>query len=51
VETSGRWEQFDGYTDFPERASAEDGTLLLGMVVDSVAEALVAFSQLTGDSS
>jgi creatinine amidohydrolase len=50
VETSGRWAQFDGYTDFPERAVVEDGTVLLDTVVGSVAEALVAFSRLTDQS-
>jgi creatinine amidohydrolase len=50
VEASGRWEQFGGYTDFPERASAEDGALLLDLVVDGVTEALVVFSRLTTDS-
>lgn len=50
VETTNRWEAFSGYTDFPDRASAEQGAILLDHVVREVAKALVAFSQLSHGS-
>jgi creatinine amidohydrolase len=44
VEAADRWESFDGYTDFPARATAEQGTILLDIVIREVAAALVAFA-------
>ncbi len=40
VEASDRWQSFDGYTDFPHRATAEEGQALLGMVIPAVADAI-----------
>ncbi|HEV2127283.1 MAG TPA: creatininase family protein [Thermomicrobiales bacterium] len=45
VETPDRWESFDGYTDFPHRATAEQGEVLLERVVGAVAEAMVALAR------
>lgn len=45
VESAGRWERFDGYTDFPHRATAEQGEILLEHLVNEVAAALVAYSR------
>ena len=45
VETAGRWESFDGYTDFPARATSEQGEMLLEHVIRDVAEALVTFAR------
>jgi creatinine amidohydrolase len=44
VEAADRWEAFDGYTDYPHRATAEEGTVLLEIVVREVAAAIAAFA-------
>jgi creatinine amidohydrolase len=44
VEAADRWESFDGYTDFPHLATAEEGAILLDIVIREVAAALVAFA-------
>ena len=44
VEAADRWESFDGYTDFPHRATAEEGRALLDIVIGAVAEAMVALA-------
>ena len=45
IERSGAWPSFDGFTDFPDRATAEDGARALEIVVRAVAEALAAFAR------
>ena len=45
VEAADRWESFEGYTDFPHRATAEQGEILLEHVVREVAAALVALAR------
>lgn len=45
LEAADRWESFDGYTDFPHRATAELGESLLAVVVQEVANAIVAMSR------
>jgi hypothetical protein len=44
VEAADRWESFAGYTDFPHLATADEGAILLEIVVREVAAALVAFA-------
>lgn len=44
VEQTGWWRTFDGYTDSPARATAEQGEIILEHVVRDVAEALRAFA-------
>jgi|SRR5690606_11633718 len=46
VEAANRWESFDGYTDFPHRATAEQGAELLEIVIGEVAKAIVALARL-----
>ena len=45
IEAANRWESFDGYTDFPNRATAEQGERLLEHVTREVAAAIVAFAK------
>lgn len=45
IERSGTWPSFDGFTDFPHRATAEDGARALDIVVGAVTEALTAFAR------
>ena len=45
IERSGAWPSFDGFTDFPHLATAEDGARALDIVVSAVAEALTAFAR------
>ena len=45
VEAADRWESFDGYTDFPHRATAEEGRELLDIVIGAVVEAMIALAQ------
>lgn len=45
VQRHGAWAVGTGYTDNPAAASAEEGNALLGVVVQRVAEFLVAFDQ------
>jgi creatinine amidohydrolase len=40
LETTGSWQVFDGYTDFPHRATAELGERILEHVIRDVAAAL-----------
>lgn len=42
VEAANRWESFEGYTDFPHKATTEEGRALLEIVIREVAEAIVA---------
>jgi creatinine amidohydrolase len=43
VERHGSWQEIDGYTDSPDRATAERGQAYLAAVVRAVAAALVEF--------
>ena len=45
VEAADRWESFNGYTDFPHLATAEQGSALLEVVIQEVAGAIVSISQ------
>lgn len=45
IETTGLWESYDGFTDFPHRATAEQGQRALDLIVRDVAAALVAFGR------
>lgn len=44
IETTGLWASYDGFTDFPHRATAEQGRRALDLIVRDVAAALVTFS-------
>jgi creatinine amidohydrolase len=43
IETHGSWQQMDGYTDSPARATAERGRTFLDVAAQTVGEALVSF--------
>lgn len=45
IETTGLWATYDGYTDFPHRATAEQGQRALAIIVRDVAAALTAFAR------
>jgi creatinine amidohydrolase len=45
VEAADRWESFDGFTDFPHLATADQGAALLEVVVQEVAGAIVSIAQ------
>jgi creatinine amidohydrolase len=44
IESTGLWASYDGYTDFPHRATAEQGRRVLDLIVRDVAAALTAFA-------
>ncbi len=46
LETAGSWRVFDGYTDFPHRATAELGQRILDLVIPDVAAAFDALANL-----
>lgn len=46
LEISGLWSSFDGFTDFPYRATAAQGEAILTHVVRETAAALVAFARV-----
>ena len=48
VELHGSWQQIDGYSDSPDRGSAERGRAYLDAIVASVGRALVDFYVATG---
>ena len=48
VQTHGTWAAGPGYTDHPAAATAEEGAVLLEIVVQQVAGFLLAFGQSTG---
>lgn len=43
IETHGSWQSFDGYTDSPDRATAEQGRTYLEVAAQSVGAAILAF--------
>lgn len=45
IETTGLWGSYDGFTDFPHRATAGQGQRALDLIVHDVAAALVAFAR------
>ena len=45
IETTGLWPSYDGYTDFPHRATAEQGQRALAIIVRDVAAALTTFAR------
>lgn len=47
VETSGLWQTFDGYTDFPDRATPDLGELILTTVIREVAALYRALATAT----
>ena len=48
LERHGSWQEIDGYSDSPDRGSAERGHAFLGAIVESVGRALVEFYAATG---
>lgn len=44
IEFTGQWQSFEGYTDFPDRATVELGDRILGHVIRNVAAAIIAFA-------
>lgn len=48
VERHGSWQAIDGYSDSPDRATAEQGERWLAIAVEQVANALTEFSRVTG---
>lgn len=47
LETHGSWQQIDGYSDSPDRGSAERGRAFLEAIVESVGRALIEFDAAT----
>lgn len=45
IESTGLWASYDGYTDFPHRASAEQGQRVLDLIVRDVTAALTNFAR------
>ena len=45
IESTGLWSSYDGYTDFPHRATAGQGQRVLDLIVRDVAAALTAFAR------
>ncbi len=45
IETTGLWGSYDGFTDFPHRATAGQGQRALDLIVRDVTAALVAFAR------
>ena len=45
IESTGLWASYDGFTDFPARATAEQGQRVLDLIVRDVAAALTAFAR------
>jgi creatinine amidohydrolase len=43
VQRSGEWQRIGGYSDAPGGASAEIGEMMLNIIIEKVAEAIVAF--------
>jgi creatinine amidohydrolase len=48
VQTHGTWAASAGYSDDPASATAEEGKAMLEIVVDKVADFVVAFDRTTG---
>jgi creatinine amidohydrolase len=48
VERHGSWQEIDGYSDSPDRASAERGRIFLETAIDEIATALTEFYRVTG---
>lgn len=46
IERTNSWASFEGYTDYPHRATPELGQLILDLVIRDVALALTAFATL-----
>ena len=47
VERHGSWQEIDGYTDSPDRATAERGDAFLAIAAEAVARVLVEFHRAT----
>ena len=47
IETHGSWQSFDGYTDSPDRATAERGRTYLDIAAQTVGDAIVSFHRAT----
>ena len=45
IEQTGSWQAFDGFTDFPHRATPELGKLVLDVISRDVAQALATFAR------
>jgi creatinine amidohydrolase len=50
TETPGAWLRIDGYSDSPDRGTAEQGRRYLDLAVEAVAGALLEFAQSTRDT-
>ncbi len=50
IERHGSWQEIDGYSDSPDRATADHGHRFLEIAIDAVATALRDFSDATGGS-
>lgn len=46
AERHGFWQSISGHTDTPHRATAEQGTALLALIVPAVAQSLMSFGRL-----
>jgi len=51
AEFHGRWEEVDGYSDSPDRATSERGRTYLAAVVHAVGDAFTAFYDAAGDAT
>jgi creatinine amidohydrolase len=48
IELHGAWQQIDGYSDSPDRGSAERGRAYLEAIVESIGQSLIEFYTATG---
>lgn len=48
IERHGAWQEIDGYSDSPDRATAERGREFLEIAIDAVSDALREFHDATG---
>jgi hypothetical protein len=51
TETPDAWLKIDGYSDSPDRGSAEQGKRFLELAIDAVAGALGEFAERTQDAA
>ena len=49
AEIPDAWLQIDGYSDSPDRGTAEQGTHFLELAISAVADALLEFTERTKD--
>ena len=51
TETPDAWLKIDGYSDSPDRGTAEQGRRYLELAIGAVADALLEFAESTRDTS